>query len=173
MELIAKKNIPNYITVLRIVGTVCLLFLEPLSLEFYIIYTLSGFSDVVDGYIARKWKLTSEFGAKLDSIADLLFYAVMVLKILPLLIKKLPLGVWIAVGVVLLIRAAAYIVAAFKYKSFASLHTYMNKMTGAGVFLLPYMIQTVVFVPFCMVLSVVAASAAGQELFIHIRGNAT
>ena len=172
MQLISKNYIPNYITTLRLVGTACLLFLKPFTMTFYIVYTISGISDVADGYIARKMKITSALGAKLDSIADLLLYAVMIIKILPVLIKKLPWWVWLAVGVVLLLRACAYIVAAVKYRSFASLHTYMNKMTGAGVFLLPYVIQSIVFGPFCMMLSVVAAIASGQELVIHIRGKA-
>ena len=64
------------------------------STGFYVVYTFGGLTDAVDGTVARKLKLESEFGAKLDSVADLLFYAVMLLKLLPHLIRLLPAWLW-------------------------------------------------------------------------------
>ena len=89
-----KKSLPNYITFCRIIGSILLLFLKPFSIAFFAIYSICGISDLLDGYIARSTKTTSEFGAKLDSIADLSFYAVMFLKIFPTLIDTLPLWLW-------------------------------------------------------------------------------
>ena len=40
-------NLPNCITVLRMAGTLCLLFLRPLSTGFFVFYTLSGLTDVL------------------------------------------------------------------------------------------------------------------------------
>lgn len=166
---LSRRNIPNFITSLRIIGTICLLFLDELSKPFYIVYTLAGISDALDGWAARKLKVSSEFGAKLDSIADLLFYSVMAIKILPVLLKKLPSEIWIAVGIILVLRLCSYIIAAWKYKRFASLHTYMNKLTGAGVFLIPYAISLPIFFPFCAILSIIAGVASIEELLIHLR----
>lgn len=166
---LSRKNFPNFITVTRIIGTICLLFLDAFSRPFYIVYTIAGLSDVLDGWLARRLKVSSELGAKLDSIADLLFYSVMAIKVLPILLQKLPAEIWIAVGIILVLRLCSYLVAAWKYKRFASLHTYMNKLTGAGVFLIPYTILLPIFIPFCAVLSVIAGIASGEELFIHIR----
>lgn len=104
------------------------------STGFYVVYTFGGLTDAVDGTVARKLKLESEFGAKLDSVADLLFYAVMLLKLLPHLIRLLPAWLWWSVGAVLAIRAAAYVSAFCRYKRFASLHTWLNKATGACAF---------------------------------------
>lgn len=84
-----KKHIPNVVTSLRIVGTFILIFLQPMSAVFLVVYAFSGFSDVVDGYLARKLKAESELGSKLDSAADLLFYAVSLIKLLPLLWARL------------------------------------------------------------------------------------
>ena len=169
MKIIAKKNIPNYITVLRIVGTAFMLFLEPLSVAFYVAYTISGVSDALDGFIARKMKLTSEFGAKLDSIADLLFYATMLLKIFPLLLQKVSTALWILVGIILGLRVCTYGIAAVKFKRFAAIHTYMNKLTGLAVFLIPYLFNTPIFVAFCWGAGVLAVIAVLQEMAIHIR----
>ena len=64
---------PNICTMLRIVGTVGLLLIRPLTLPFYLLYTFCGITDVLDGTIARATNSTSEFGARLDSISDPIF----------------------------------------------------------------------------------------------------
>lgn len=169
MKGLAKKNIPNYITTVRVVGTISLLFLEPLSIAFYVAYTISGFSDVLDGYLARKWKVSSAFGAKLDSIADLLFYTTMMIRILPILLKKLPSSIWIMIGIILGLRVGVYAMVAIKFKRFASIHTYLNKATGLAVFLIPYLIEQSFFVYFGWCVCVIAILAVMQEMIIHIR----
>lgn len=162
------SNIPNFITAARIVGTVCLLFIPALSPAFFIIYTLSGFTDVLDGWLARKTGTAGELGAMLDSIADLLYYAVMLLKIMPILVERLPLPFWWVVGFVLVLRLSAYIAAAVKFKRFASIHTYLNKVTGLAIFTVPYWLATPVFVPVCWTICVIAAIGSGEELLMHL-----
>lgn len=162
-------NIPCYITISRMIGTFCLLFTTPLSGVFFVIYTLCGLSDVLDGFIARTTNQTSELGAKLDSIADILFYVVMIIKIFPVLWSILPVGVWYAVGLIVLIRIASYSVAAIKYKRFSAMHTYLNKLSGFGAFLVPYIIKTSVAVQGCFAVCTVAIIASAHELLRHIR----
>lgn len=163
-----RLSVADVITLMRIVGTILLVALKPLSAEFFIIYTLTGVTDVLDGMIARMTKTASDFGAKLDSIADLLFYAVMLVGIFPILWAELPRWIWLAVALVLCLRAGAYITAAIKYRRFASLHTYLNKLTGAGVFMIPFSLAVRSATPFCIALSVVAALASLEELIIHL-----
>lgn len=163
------RFIPNIITSLRICGTAFLLFIQPFTPLFYAVYTLSGLSDVLDGFIARKTGNVSEFGTKLDSVADLMFYTVMLLRIMPVLIEKLPVSVWIAIAVILLIRIAAYITAAVKYRRFASQHTWLNKATGGGVFAVAYFIKLPFAIELCWVVCAIACCASLEELLIHIR----
>ena len=47
-------TVPNLLTVARIAGSAVLLLVTPFTAAFYIIYTLTGVTDVFDGYIARK-----------------------------------------------------------------------------------------------------------------------
>ena len=162
------KQLPNCITVIRIIGTVLLFFIPPLSISFYVVYSICGISDVADGFIARKMKTTSSFGAKLDSIADLLFYAVMLYRIFPILWRKLPGWIWYVVAGILILRFCSYLVAALKYKRFASLHTYLNKLTGFMIFSVPYLLDLPIIVAFCIGVCVVAAIASGEELFLHL-----
>ena len=67
----------NVITLIRIGLAISLLFIRKYSPLFLILYSICGFTDILDGYIARKTKTESNFGARLDTIADLLFFIVM------------------------------------------------------------------------------------------------
>lgn len=160
--------IPNTITVMRIVGTLCLFFTTPFTKSFLIIYTVSAISDALDGIIARATHTTSELGAKLDSIADLGLYFVMIFMIFPALWQKLPASIWVFVSVIVIIRIAAYTIAAIKHKCFASLHSYMNKLAGFMVFLIPYVVLMGIEKPYCLAVCIVAFIAAVEELLIHI-----
>ena len=66
LELVGEqmtKHIANVLTGCRIFGSILLLFFPAFSLDFYILYLLCGFSDMVDGTIARKTNSTSKFGS--------------------------------------------------------------------------------------------------------------
>ena len=135
-----RKYIPNILTALRMLGAVLLLLTEPLTLPFYLLHIFCGLTDALDGWLARKTGTASALGAMLDSIADLLFYGVLLLRLFPVLRQALPVSVWYVVTAVALVRMVAYAVAAVKYHRFASLHTWLNKLTGGAVYLLPYVL---------------------------------
>ena len=167
---IMKKylNLPNCITSIRIVGAVLLFFVTPLAVPFYVIYTICGLSDAVDGMVARATGSSSEFGARLDSIADLTFYAAMLVSLLPKLISMLPTWIWYLVAFLILIRVLGYSLAAIRYKKFASLHTYMNKLTGAMMFAVPYFLPSAWGVGYCISVGIVALISSMEELIMHI-----
>ena len=160
--------IPNSVTALRLIGTLALLLFTPFSIPFFIVYTVCGLTDILDGALARLLRCKSDLGARLDSIADLLFYAVMIFTIMPELTRILPLGVWIIIFTTVLLRAVTYTLAAFKYHRFASLHTYMNKLTGAAVFIVPYFVRLPAALPICIAVTVVALLASVEEFLIHL-----
>ena len=66
----------NVITGLRILVSAVLLFCPVFSPIFYVLYLIAGLSDMVDGVIARKTNSVSEFGSRLDGVADFVFVAV-------------------------------------------------------------------------------------------------
>ncbi len=158
----------NIITLLRISGTAVLLFLRPFSPAFFVVYTLTGVTDVLDGFVARKTGTASDFGAKLDSVADLIFYGVMLLKIFPVLWDTLPKKIWWGVALVLFLRVCSYTTAAIRYHRFASLHTYLNKLTGASIFCVPYFLPASFGVVYCFGVCVVALLAVIEELTLHL-----
>lgn len=129
------KYIANIVTSCRIFGSVLLLFSPAFSIEFYIIYVICGFSDMIDGTIARKTKSYGEFGAKIDTVADLVFVTVSLIKLLPQIL--VPLWLWLWVVVIAIIKIGNIIKVYIFKKQFISVHTTMNKIAGFSLFLLP------------------------------------
>lgn len=163
-----KWNTADTITSVRIAASLFLLFLPLGSVGFLAVYTLTGLTDVLDGWLARKTGTVSDFGARLDSAADLLFYAILLLRLSPVLWRLLPASIWYAVAAIVLVRLAAYVTAAVKYHRFAALHTWLNKLTGAAVFLLPYMLALTTGTVYSWALCVLALAASVEELVIHL-----
>ncbi len=65
-------NIPNLLTLGRIVAVVPLFFcIEAFWwTAAFTIFIAAALTDLLDGWIARRWRLTSEFGRFLDPLAD-------------------------------------------------------------------------------------------------------
>ena len=163
------RRIPNCITCLRILATAVLLFLPPLTPAFFLVYTLAGATDALDGWLARRLNATSTFGSKLDSAADLFFYAVMIVRIFPVLWAVLPRVIWLAVAAVVLLRLTGYAVAAIRLRRFYSPHTILNKVTGAMVFAMPYIVRTSVITPYCWSLALVSGTGTMKDLLACLR----
>ena len=125
----------NLITSCRILLSLLLLFFPTLSPGFYGLYLAAGLSDMLDGYVARRTNSASPLGAKLDSMADLVFLAVCLIKLLPVL--ALPVWLWVWVGLIALLRLVNILSGFVCRKKLVLLHTRANKLTGALLFLLP------------------------------------
>lgn len=161
-------TIPNLLTVFRMLGTAALAFLPPLTVPFFALYLICSATDIADGVIARKTGAVSDFGARLDSVADILFYAVILLRLFPTLRGTLPVQVWWLAGAALAFRLCAYLAAACRYRRFAALHTYLNKCTGALLFALPLLLLTPAAVPISFAVCVMGVLASAEELCLHL-----
>ena len=160
------KHIANILTGFRIIGSLLLLFFPAFSSEFYITYLLCGFSDMIDGTIARKTNSTGKFGSQLDTIADLVFVVVSLFKLLPAI--HIPWWSWIWGGVIAVIKIGNIIWGYVSKKQFISLHTIMNKVTGLLLFLLPLTISFVEIKYTVIVVCTIATFSAIQECFYVI-----
>ncbi len=125
----------NIITGIRILCSIALLFFPVFSPSFYTLYIVAGVSDMIDGTVARKTGTVSEFGSKLDTLADFLLVAACLIKLLPALDIPVWLSIWIAV--IALIKAVNIVSGYVMHKEFVAVHTVMNKVTGLLLFILP------------------------------------
>lgn len=131
-----KLNIANIVTVSRIVFAVLVLFCATFSIQFYAFYLLGGFTDMIDGWVARKLNLKSSFGAKLDTIADYVFVIAVLVKVLPGL--HVPTWMWIWVLMIAFIKLTNLVSSLVLLRRIVPIHTVMNKITGFMLFLLPF-----------------------------------
>jgi cardiolipin synthase len=72
-----KRHLPNAVTLLRfaLLPLFVLLFLDERLAAAAAALAASAFTDWLDGFLARRWKVASRFGALLDPIADKLVQA--------------------------------------------------------------------------------------------------
>lgn len=150
-------NIPNILTILRIL-------LIPVYLYFFysnlhnnilwagLIFILAGISDVLDGYIARKYNKTTKLGIVLDPIADKL----MTFTILISFTTKgiIPSWILIAIGIkecmmilggaILYLFRGKQVLPSNRYGKFATLSFYAA--TLSVVFRFPGMVSNFLFI---------------------------
>ena len=162
-----KKQLANIITSLRIIGSVLLLFFSFPSRPFYILYLLCGFSDMIDGTIARKTNAVSSFGSILDTVADFVFMAVCVVKLFSII--NLSIWLWIWIGVIAIIKVCNIALGFILRKKFVDLHTVLNKATGFLLFILPFTLQSIQPAYSFVVVCIIATTAAIQESYYIIK----
>jgi cardiolipin synthase len=90
-------TLPNLITIARLIGVPVVVWLiaDGFFAAAFWLFVLSGISDGIDGYIARRFDMQSELGAYLDPIAD---KALMVAVYLSLLFAGL-MPLWLVIAV--------------------------------------------------------------------------
>ena len=158
----------NIISASRILISIVLLFFPAFSPAFYILYITAGITDMIDGSVARKTGKVSEFGAKLDSIADIVFVVICLVKLLPVI--HIPLWLYVWIGIIVLIRIVNIVSGFIVQNRFVMLHTVMNKVTGFLLFILPLTLRFVELKYSAIPVCAVATFAAVQEgHFIRIK----
>ena len=116
---------------------------------------------MIDGTIAGKTNTANEFGSRLDTIADIAFVAVCMIKLLPVLTIPTWLCIWI--GVIAIIKVFNIISGYIIQKKFVAKHTIMNKVTGAALFILPLTLSIVDLKYSGVFICTIAILAAVQE----------
>ena len=162
-----KKSIPNILSLLRIL----LSFALPLTIYsrgwFVGLVLLIGVTDIADGYIARKYQWVTKLGAKLDSLGDLVFFA-MVLLIVFFRYEQIITDNYCWFLMTLALKLTTALLSKFKYGEFVFIHTVANKLTGFLVFV------AIVLIPFDTIAYLItgvflmAILAAAEELGITI-----
>lgn len=155
------KRIPNILSVSRIVLGLPLLLVEVMTMPFWVLYAIAGMTDMLDGFLARRWGVESKFGARLDSLADFVYVLTVGYKLFPWL--KLPTALWMMIGVIALVKVSNALSSYVVKHKIAFLHTKANKLTGFLLFIGMMTIGQSYFVPVAWVIACIALFAAIQE----------
>ena len=151
----------NFITIIRILCSVAILFCPVFSVAFYALYITAGFTDMLDGWVARKTNTVSKFGSKLDTIADFIFVVVCLFKLIPVL--DIPAWLYIWIGVIAFIKIINIVSGYIVQKQFVAVHSVMNKVTGILLFFLPLTLSFVGLKYSAVAVCSIATFAAIQE----------
>ena len=106
----SMKNVPNILTVSRIFAVLVFVVLATFAeksfmseqavmyvrLAAYILAILAGLTDLLDGYLARRYNIVSDFGALMDPLADKVFITATML----MAVEYQLMPAWIAVLVI-------------------------------------------------------------------------
>ncbi len=149
----------------RMVGSVALLALPPLTPAFFALYLACGLSDVLDGWLVRRANAASKLGATLDNVADTLFVIAILVVVIPG--SFLPVGIAVWVAVIFIVKVAALMVGYVRFRAYAAIHTYANKAAGLAIFTLPLLFVAVTPFPAACIVCTLASFAAGEELVLN------
>ena len=159
----------DWITGIRILCALSLIFCPTFSGWFYALYIVGGVSDVLDGAVARHLAAETPFGAQLDTAADMAFTIVVIIKV----VRAMALPVWLLLwtGGIAAIKCVNLISGWILYKRFVSEHTVMNKICGLLLFALPLCAGLLPRAPVVWLtgLSCVAATLAAVQEGHYIR----
>lgn len=160
-------NVVDVITFVRILASIYVLFTVPFSPSFFTFYSFCGICDAADGIIARKAEIESDRSAKLDSMADIIFAAVIIFKILPQL--KIPILIILWIVAIVIIRFVSNFIGYKKYRTYCSLCTYANKVTGFVIFIFPFFYK--IANPYILgsILCAIASISSVEQLMIILK----
>ncbi len=90
---------------------------------------VAGLTDVADGYLARRWRQVSAFGARFDSVAD---HTLLISMVVWLFWYQRPLfnDHPAMMAIVLSLGLLALVIGLLKFRRFANLHIYSAKFAG-------------------------------------------
>ena len=161
------KRIPNLLSMSRIVLCLPLLLVDAMTLPFWVIYVIAGTTDLLDGFLARRWGVESKFGARLDSLADFVFVLAVGYKLFPCL--KLPASLWMMIALIALVKIINAICSYVVRHRIEYLHTKANKLTGLLLFIGMMTIGQSYFILVAWMIACIALFAAIQECNATLR----
>ena len=161
------KRIPDLLSMSRIVLCLPLLLVDAMTVPFWVLYLIAGITDMLDGFLARRWGVKSKFGARLDSLADFVFVLIVGSKLFPWL--KLPATLWMMIGLIALVKMVNAICSYVVKHKIEFQHTKVNKLTGFLLFIGMMTVGQSYFIPVAWVIACIALFAAIQECNATLR----
>jgi CDP-diacylglycerol--glycerol-3-phosphate 3-phosphatidyltransferase len=158
-------SIPNILSLSRIVLAFALFFISTYPVLLFSLVVLCGITDVLDGYLARRFHCESNLGARLDSLGDLVYYSALTLYVIryqmPLIQPYLG-----GIFAIFVIKTLTLVVSKLRNGRIYSLHTYGNKLTGVMVVVSICLILLTGTGLFVALLVIVGILSALEELLI-------
>ena len=161
------RRIPDLLSMSRIVLCLPLLLVDAMTMPFWTLYMTAGMTDMLDGFLARRWGVESKFGARLDSLADFVFVLAVGYKLFPCL--KLPASLWMMIALIALVKIINAICSYVVRHRIEYLHTKANRFTGFFLFIGMMTIGQSYFISVAWMIACIALFTAIQECNATLR----
>lgn len=124
-------NVPNFISLYRLLVFPLIFFMALTGREnwFVVLLCISLVSDVLDGNIARFFKLQTNFGAALDNLADICTYAMALLGLFLFKWTEIEPHAW-TLYLFLTVFVLSYIISFYRFGKIPGLHLYSAVSAG-------------------------------------------
>jgi len=128
-------NLPNIVSTIRILMAPVLLYLaiNNQAVIYIVALLFTEFTDVLDGYLARRMNLVSQLGAQLDSWGDFFVYSTMAISAW-LLWPDIIVGEQAYIILIILCFTVPVLVGLIKFRKLTSYHTLSVKVAVAVTF---------------------------------------
>jgi len=133
--MLKRQQIPDCLSLARIPLALALPAAVPHPVPFALVYAAAVVSDVCDGWLARRWGCASVRGARLDSLADLVFFGVILSLVPDICPDALRPGWLILACLIVVVRLVGLVATRVRFGRVVMLHILANKATGAAVVL--------------------------------------
>lgn len=134
-------NVPNVLSAYRILALPFIIWsIAQGNKQLYItLLSINLITDILDGFIARAFKLETELGARLDSLADIGTY-LMAFSGMLVLEWEFVTAHAAAFCVVMILYVTPQLIALVRFRRATSFHLYSSKLTGyvQGIFMFTY-----------------------------------
>jgi len=163
------RYLPNVISSLRLAAVPVLVWLALLGYrsEFAWLLVIAGTTDILDGWLARRFNWVSRAGALLDSIADVLLVLVTLFGVWMLhryVVIDYPAVLWSVFSIWFLV----HLVALIRYGRLASFHTWFSRLGLAMFGVFAIILFFFEFVPWVYFAAATVCFLAGVENLIMI-----
>lgn len=166
-----KSHLANILSAYRIVSSPALIvFLLTDSIElFKYLLAISFFTDAADGYLARRLRTVTAFGARLDSVGDDITVAVAVFAI-----ARLYPGFFydqaVVIMIVLGLLALQIVIALIKFRKMTAYHTYLAKAAAVlqAAWLLCFLFFETPVYPLFYLCILITCLQIAEEIFITL-----
>jgi CDP-diacylglycerol--glycerol-3-phosphate 3-phosphatidyltransferase len=168
------RYIPNLLSLLRIPFSVALPFLAHFlksPVPFLIAYAIAGINDVLDGFLARRFHWESEYGAKFDSIGDVIFLVFAIASAILTLDLTFRWYVFAVLGVLVAVRVGNALFTRVKFKQWGFIHNLFVKYSAFPIFfLLPLFIvkRAVYNVPLAVPIGLVVLASLEETWILRV-----
>ncbi|ASS48651.1 MAG: CDP-alcohol phosphatidyltransferase [Candidatus Fluviicola riflensis] len=164
-----KLNVPNALSAYRILALPFIIWaIVAGDKQWYILLlSVNLITDILDGLIARAFKLETEFGARLDSLADIGTYLMAFTGMIVLenaFVTEYRYAFFVLMGMYALVQMIALV----RFKRATSFHLYSSRIVGyvQGIFIFTYFVFG--FTPWYFYLMLVLSYLAYLEAIIIV-----